>query len=114
MPRPYWSPERDEELRIHWAAGHNIDDIGKLMCTTRGAVVGRAWRLGLPKREPCLIRTYGPPASPDLSATRRCNYPVGDPHLGEYHLCGQPVVLGRSYCPEHLAQDQSGDAVWAG
>lgn len=114
MPRPYWDSQRDEELRIYWEAGHTIDDIGKLMHTTRNAVVGRAWRLQLPKREPCLQRTYGPAPSSDLSGTRRCMFPVGDASLNEYRFCGQPVVLGRSYCPEHLIQNQSGDAVWAG
>lgn len=43
-------PERDDELRRHWAAGTSTKKIGDAMHITKNAIVGRAHRLGLPPR----------------------------------------------------------------
>jgi hypothetical protein len=42
---PYWTPERDEELRRHEAAGLSAAKIAALLGTTRGAILGRSNRL---------------------------------------------------------------------
>jgi hypothetical protein len=41
----FWTPERDEELRRHAAAGLSASKIAVLLHTTRGAILGRANRL---------------------------------------------------------------------
>jgi hypothetical protein len=45
MMRTYWTPERDEELQRHAAAGLSAAKIAVLLYTTRGAVLGRSNRL---------------------------------------------------------------------
>src|SRR6267378_3889452 len=41
----FWTPERDEELRRHAAAGLSASKIAVLLHTTRGAILGRSNRL---------------------------------------------------------------------
>ena len=43
--RNYWTPERDEELKRHEAAGLSASQIAVLLHTTRSAVIGRSNRL---------------------------------------------------------------------
>jgi GcrA cell cycle regulator len=33
-----------------------------------------------------------------------CRWPFGDPLDAEFHFCGKPSVLGKSYCCEHHAK----------
>jgi GcrA cell cycle regulator len=44
-PMPYWTSERDEELKRHEAAGLSATKIAVLLGTTRGAILGRSNRL---------------------------------------------------------------------
>lgn len=41
----FWTPERDEELKRHEAAGLSAAKIAVLLGTTRGAILGRSNRL---------------------------------------------------------------------
>ena len=43
--RYYWTPERDEELKRHKAAGLPTAEIAALLGTTRSAILGRSNRL---------------------------------------------------------------------
>src|SRR6266566_2669053 len=45
MMQNYWTPERDEELQRHAAAGLSASKIAVLLRTTRGAILGRSNRL---------------------------------------------------------------------
>jgi hypothetical protein len=45
MKRTYWTPDRDEELKRHEAAGLSTTKIAALLHTTRSAVIGRSNRL---------------------------------------------------------------------
>ena len=45
MRRNYWTPERDEELNRHKAAGLSASKIATLLHTTRNAILGRTNRL---------------------------------------------------------------------
>ena len=45
MKRTYWTPDRDEELKRHEAAGLSTARIAALLHTTRSAVIGRSNRL---------------------------------------------------------------------
>src|SRR5258708_20349031 len=45
MMRSFWTPERDEELQRHAAAGLSASKIAVLLHTTRGAILGRSNRL---------------------------------------------------------------------
>src|ERR1700693_682441 len=45
MMRNYWTPERDDELKRHEAAGLSTSQIAAALHTTRSAVIGRSNRL---------------------------------------------------------------------
>src|SRR5215831_15457909 len=45
MARNYWTPERDEEMKRHKAAGLSASRIAALLHTTRNAVLGRTYKL---------------------------------------------------------------------
>jgi hypothetical protein len=48
MMQSFWTPERDEELLRHTAAGLSISKIALLLQTTEAAVRGRSKRLRMP------------------------------------------------------------------
>lgn len=58
-----WTPERIEELKRLWDAGHSASEIGKQLGVSKNAVVGKAHRLKLAAR-PSPIKRGG-------STTRR-------------------------------------------
>jgi hypothetical protein len=74
----FWTPERDEELKRHEAAGLSATKIAVLLGTTRSAVIGRSNRLRGKvfksdlerrprRRSPASVQTSGTPInSPDV------------------------------------------------
>lgn len=47
-----WTPEEDAIIRLYWGQGKSPWGISRmLVARTRAAVIGRAYRLGLPKQE---------------------------------------------------------------
>jgi GcrA cell cycle regulator len=46
-----WTPERLAMLRAEWESSASTAEIGRRMGTSKGAVIGKARRLGLPARE---------------------------------------------------------------
>jgi hypothetical protein len=51
MSRPSpWTPERDAELREHWAGDLSASQIGAKMAMNKNQIIGRAHRLKLPLR----------------------------------------------------------------
>jgi hypothetical protein len=51
MPRTGpWTPERDAELREHWAGDLSASQIGAKMALSKNQIIGRAHRLKLPLR----------------------------------------------------------------
>ncbi len=49
-PSP-WTPERLAMLRTEWATGASTAEIGRRMGISKGAVIGKVHRMGLPARE---------------------------------------------------------------
>ncbi len=33
-----------------------------------------------------------------------CRWPLGDPANSDFHYCGKPPLIGRTYCDKHDAQ----------
>lgn len=52
MGKFFWTTARIDELRRLWAEGAPIPRIAAALGTTKGAVCGKAHRLGLPMRKP--------------------------------------------------------------
>ena len=124
----HWTPVRDAALRHHWATGLSARKIGEAMGVGKNSVIGRAHRLGLPKRESPFTerrrdqRTArvielkastapahkGPNqpiryAKARLSRYPTCQFIAGAP-TADAEKCGAPTAEhSRSYCEEHHA-----------
>jgi GcrA cell cycle regulator len=84
-------------LRRLWDQGLPAREIAERLGVSRGAVIGKAWRMGLDPR------VNGPHYEPPAYAIGAvpyggCVWPEGDPP----RFCGAPVArAGASYCTEH-------------
>jgi GcrA cell cycle regulator len=65
-----WTPERIEELKKLWDAGHSASEIGKKLGVSKNAVVGKAHRLKLSSR-PSPIKRGGPTTRRRPAASQR-------------------------------------------
>lgn len=101
-----WTDEQIEELIRLWNEGHPTSEIGRLLGTTKNAVVGKAHRMGLTKRQSPIRK------KPEVSRVIRlnelragmCCWPIGEPGTPEFRFCGKPAVAGKPYCGEHCAK----------
>lgn len=119
-------PERDDQLRALWATTASSAQIGERMSLTKGQVIGRARRIGLPARSSPIARPSGPstlprplrriagnaapvlePAKAPPPAPRRI--PVAAPKTCQWIasagrpwvFCSERAMAGSSYCREH-------------
>ena len=108
-----WNEQRLESLKRLWAEGLSITRIGLEIGVSRNAVVGKAHRMGLPRRQSPIARsdrpapapkrrTLSPLAAQDWSRDK-CRWPIGDPRAHDFHFCGDPIEPGRPYCSAHCA-----------
>jgi hypothetical protein len=49
-PHSLWSSDSEQKLSELWSAGLPVNDIAKRIGVTRNAIMGKAFRLGLPRR----------------------------------------------------------------
>lgn len=111
MNRSIWSEYRQQRLETMWAAGIVTREIGRQLNTTKNAVIGRAWRTGLPNRAP-----KRPPREPRIVpawwaqlGAGGCSYDLSDStpiswlEAGPFHFCGAAVREGSAMCAEHHA-----------
>jgi GcrA cell cycle regulator len=97
-----WTPERVEELTKLWATGLSASEIGRRLCITKNAVVGKVRRLDLamrrapaaPKREPNVVTL-------ERLKANQCSWPEGEPGEDDFRFCGNPAVDGKPYCEDH-------------
>jgi GcrA cell cycle regulator len=125
-----WTPERVAELERLWREGHSASEVAKALGgITRNAVIGKANRLGLPKRSTRFSQSYPKSRkSPAGSAYRSVPVRRGSPepeservsildirnfgrckfgtHIedGEHLFCGHLVRDGSPYCDHHHAR----------
>jgi len=95
-----WNEEETRTLKKLWGTGISARQIAVEIGRTRGAIIGRANRIGLAKhkaKKPALILVEVAPPSKAAG----CQFPLGD---YPYHYCGEEVTPGAStsvYCEEH-------------
>jgi hypothetical protein len=114
-----WTAKQDARLlELHYD-GLQADAIAvKLqaedIAASRGAVIGRLWRLGVPaaigegrrkRRKPVAAATVTEPAEPvqilDL-LPHHCRWPVTPDR--PWGFCGRQQMAGSSYCVEHARE----------
>ncbi len=101
-----WTSERTEQLVALWKEGIPTSQMGRRLGVTKNAVVGKAHRLGLPKRQspiPSKARDTGIVKLDGLGAGMCC-WPEGEPGKPEFHFCGKPAVANKPYCADHCAR----------
>jgi GcrA cell cycle regulator len=101
--RQEWTPERAAALIAWWNEGVRASEIGRRLSVTKNAVIGKAFRLQLPKRRP------SSPAQSDDEVVIRlerlgagmCSWPLVAAGEDGFHFCGAAAVRGKPYCPTH-------------
>lgn len=73
-----WTADALAQLRVLWAEGHSIAEIGRRMGVSKNAVVGKAHRLALPSR-PSPIRSGGTGRTPRTRTPPRVRGPSLSP-----------------------------------
>jgi GcrA cell cycle regulator len=102
-----WTPERVAALITLWQDGSCASDIGRRLGVTKNAVIGKAFRLQLPKRR---VGTSGqqPDDEPVLRLDRldsgMCSWPVGATDDDSFYFCGAATVSGKPYCAAHCRE----------
>ena len=100
-----WNDEQVNALVELWNEGLPTSEIGRRLGTTKNAVVGKAHRLRLSKRQ-SLIHKKAPPAEVIRLGELRtgmCSWPLGEPGTPDFQFCGRPAVPGKPYCDEHCS-----------
>ncbi len=109
-----WSDEQVERLKTLWSQGLSTAEIGRVLGTSKNAVVGKSHRLGLePRPSPIAGRATGgqrgkasaPKAQrigdPVDLTPEMCRWPFGDPGDADFHFCGKAAADGKPYCQPH-------------
>ena len=124
-----WTEALKTELARLWHEGLSTAAIARQIGQTKGATIGMAHRMALPRREnPVKPRQKleanranraMPKSEPEqesqrpapaetepavLSNSSTCQFIAGDPSPDDSCKCGRPARLGSSYCPEHHAR----------
>ena len=97
-----WTEQETKELKKLWGTGISARQIAVEIGRTRGAIIGRANRIGLAKhkaKRPDLILVEVPPPAKAAG----CQFPLGD---YPYHSCGEEVTKAPDqstnvYCQKH-------------
>lgn len=126
-----WTDERVTLLKKLWGEGKSAAEIAKMLGggLTRNAVIGKAHRLKLSNRISPIQQNNKKPVAPVAKVVeerkvavavakpplkkanggvkmvnlreRQCRWPHGDPKDADFHLCGDEIVPGLPYCPDH-------------
>ncbi len=105
-----WTLERTTTLTAFWKEGIPTAEIGRRLGVSKNAVIGKAHRLGLPKRQP---PTRGKAVKKPLAnvvvrletlGPGMCSWPKGDPGAEGFRFCGEKAIIGKPYCENHCAK----------
>ena len=102
----FWTKKRVEKLTKLWEKGISAREIAeKIGDVSRNAVIGKANRLGLSKKNTKVIvksevnnTTSILSLVPNMSG---CKWPIGHPGDEDFYFCGKEVIPGKPYCNEH-------------
>jgi GcrA cell cycle regulator len=94
-----WNDDNTERLRGFWDEVLTASEIGRRIGVTKNAVIGKVWRLALPRRR----EAQPNPKRPEIPFPARdeCFWPIGNPGTPGFHFCGQAAVAGKPYCEAH-------------
>lgn len=114
-----WTPAKIAALTDLWSNEHlTAKQIGKRLGVSSNAVIGKAHRLGLSRRESIIPPSKKPRPKPTPPPARnpeapyhlvdlagdQCRWPVGNPGGPDFGFCGKPVAADRPYCHKHCCR----------
>jgi len=99
-PESIWTEVLVRRLTALWRSGKSAREIAVEMGVPKGAVVGKAHRLGLPAKTR-VLHEKGIAAAGVMMPTQGCLWPLERPGEPRFRFCGAPVVEGKPYCLEH-------------
>ncbi len=102
----YWTEKRISKLSKLWEKGISAREIAeKLGDVSRNAVIGKANRLGLSKKEKSTKKIVKIDENLSLNTIlpkmNGCKWPIGHPGDDDFYFCGKKVIPGKPYCGEH-------------
>jgi len=98
-----WTTESIAALKDGYRMGQAAAGIADLLGTTKGAVVGKAHRMGLQHPDAILPKLRVKPPALVRSTIRKCQFPHGHPRAVGFHFCGETIRPDSSYCAAHHA-----------
>lgn len=101
-----WTPERTAALITLWTHGVSASKIGARLGVTKNAVIGKAFRLQLPKRRPSASDPSDEQSVIRLERLGKdmCSWPLGGSENGGFHFCGAAALPGKPYCQAHCRE----------
>lgn len=104
-----WTDERIARLKKLWSEGLTMTAIGKQLCVSKNAVVGKVHRLELKPRSSPIKRQQkndvkkkpAPTFALAEMSSQSCRWPNGDPLHADFRFCGHKVQEGKPYCAKH-------------
>ncbi len=98
-----WTPERTAALMTLWNQGIAASEIGRRLGVSKNAVIGKAFRLQLPKRRPTAAEApeEGRVIRLEQLGAHMCSWPLASADADGYRFCGERSVAGKPYCETH-------------
>ena len=99
-----WTDTETNVLQELWGTGVTAREIGVTLNRSRGAVIGRANRMGLSKPRPKKLDLLAVESEPEIKAANvkaGCQFPLGS---YPYSYCGEKTAHGAAtnvYCSKH-------------
>jgi hypothetical protein len=99
-----WTDTETNVLQELWGTGITAREIGVTLNRSRGAVIGRANRMGLSKPRPKKLDLLAVESEPEIKAANvkaGCQFPLGS---YPYSYCGEKTAHGAAtnvYCSKH-------------
>ena len=99
-----WTDTETNVLQELWGTGVTAREIGVTLNRSRGAVIGRANRMGLSKPRPKKLDLLAVEPEPEIKAANvkaGCQFPLGS---YPYSYCGEKTTHGAAtnvYCSKH-------------
>ena len=105
-----WTKEREVQFRKLHAEGLSFTQIAAKLGVTKGAVAGKAYRLGLCNEKQSRTRStpfrmLATEQQPNVTLfdlqPHHCRWPIGD--AAPYVFCADQKLDGSSYCRHHFS-----------
>ena len=95
-----WTEEEISLLIKLWTQGNSGSEIGKILCRSKGSVIGKIHRMNYTRKSVEVSKSvFGEPKKLEDLQANECRWPIGQ---GKNMLfCSAKTVSGKSYCEKH-------------